>query len=598
MRTLPLLAFLLAPAAAAAPPVPDALDSLMDRDPEIPVAEAVRAFPNGLLELWLAALDRPDVESQTRAALSVALAHERGMPGLAAAVPKLVRNLDRDGQPAGARLAAAKALVALAATEAAPSLLAHARTDPADFREAVEPALARWDHRPARDLWLGRLTAATPRYDGTLSLAVRCLAAVREEKAVAKLRDVALSAEAPPAFRLEAARAVVAIHPKVADTDLARLTTDAGSKTMTTRLVAATLLGQHTGDAAIQLLQQVARDPEPAVARVAVTRLYEIDPKLVLAVLEPVFASPDDGVRRVGVDALFRLPSTDHVRQLGDRLDDPHPDVRVAARRALRELAATPDHRPGVVEQTLRAVGGPSWRTQEQGAMLLAQLDLKGEAKRLLPLLASERAEVMAASGWALRVLAVPETLAPVLDHVKARRDQILKKSVPTLPADGMDRQLSQLIQFLGAARHTAADADLRKIVPRFTRGGAPPSFTPIGGETRAAAIWALGVFHEGKSDDSLVDLIEPRLTGDSGNGRDDPRVRRAAAVAVGRLRAKGSLPGLTLCAAGTDPSTQPIDERTQNACLWAIAKINGTPFSPPAKRELPQRDWFVVPLK
>src|SRR5262249_61328018 len=64
-----------------------AIDSVMYRSPELPMPELVRTFPEGLTELWLKALERPEADLKSRAALSIAQAHDRGMKGLGQKVP-------------------------------------------------------------------------------------------------------------------------------------------------------------------------------------------------------------------------------------------------------------------------------------------------------------------------------------------------------------------------------------------------------------------------------------------------------------------------------------------------------------------------------
>ena len=593
MRTTALIVALLASPVLAAPPVPDAIDSPMFADPDVRVAEVVKTYPPGLLDLWLAALDRPDADSRCRAATAITLAHQQGMPGLNAAVPAFTRLMNADQVEPVVRAAAVRALVALDARESAADFLRHTRSGDNEVCEAAEPALAKWDHKPARELWLERL--GTTRFDRRLTLAIQALGAVKEEKAAPKLRELALAADVPAAFRLEAARTLVRIRPTDKADDLAPLLADTSPKGMTARLVGVTLACQQTDADGVKRLQQLARDPEPAVARVAVSRLLEVGPKHVLDVIEPVLNSPDAAVRVGGVESLFRNPTADRVRVLGDKLDDPHPDVRVRARRALRELAGQQPLRDAVIEQVTRAVQATSWRPQEQGAMLSAQLGHRTETPRLLDLLSSERPEVMVASAWALRVLAVPDTLPGVFDYLKQRRDLILAKRTGTLSADALDRQLSQLVQFIGFARHKVADADLRVIVPRTVRGGGPPpSFSPLGPETRAAAVWALGKIFEGTPDAKLCELIEPRLTGDGSLGPDDVRVRRMAAVALGRMKAASYLETLEKFSNGELSTTDPVDY----ACRWAVCHLKGTPLPAPGRVEAPQKDWFVVPNK
>ena len=59
-------------------------------------------------------------------------------------------------------------------------------------------------------------------------------------------------------------------------------------------------------------------------------------------------------VRSRAVEAYRRHPTADHVRLVADLLDDPHPQVRVAARKALLEAADRADHRDWVLRQASR----------------------------------------------------------------------------------------------------------------------------------------------------------------------------------------------------------------------------------------------------
>src|SRR5258705_39967 len=76
-----------------------------------------------------------------------------------------------------------------------------------DLRDLIEPALARWDYPPARDAWLARLAdPAAPQR--SLTLALRGLGAVREERAADRIRTLALSDRLAGPVRQEAARAL------------------------------------------------------------------------------------------------------------------------------------------------------------------------------------------------------------------------------------------------------------------------------------------------------------------------------------------------------------------------------------------------------
>ncbi|MCI0462424.1 MAG: HEAT repeat domain-containing protein, partial [Gemmataceae bacterium] len=185
----------------------EAIDSVMYRDPTLPMPQVVTVFPERLRRLLLEALERPEAELRCQAALAIARAHQQGMKGLEAAVPALIKALEQPDQHAAVRLAAARALVELDARDAAPSLLRQAQASDEGLRHVIEPALARWDYRPARAVWLERLDRPVP-VRGSLSLAISGLAAVREEKAVPGLLRLAAARGTLAPVRLVAARAL------------------------------------------------------------------------------------------------------------------------------------------------------------------------------------------------------------------------------------------------------------------------------------------------------------------------------------------------------------------------------------------------------
>jgi HEAT repeat protein len=577
------LVLALAPFGWTAEPV---VDLFMNQDPPLTVSPVEKTFPKGLADMWLAALDRPDADTRCQAAASFGQGHERGVPGLSVAIVPLTRLVEKqDEHPAG-RLAAARSLVALDARDAAPALFRVAGSGGPELREIIEPALARWDYKPARSVWLERLGRSTAHRRDVL-LAIRALGVVREEKAIDGLKQILLAKNQPQSHRLAAARSLSAIRPSGFEADARALIADRSG------LLAATLLRQHQGNEAVKLLQELAVDREPGVAVLAVGRLVEIDTKLVVPVLEKVLASANGDVRLLGVETLFRQPSADHVRLLGNRLVDPHPEVRSRARANLRELANKPELRDVVIRQGEANIGAADWRGLEQAIYLLTQLDQKKQVNRYFELLDSERPEVAVAAAWGIRVLAVPETLPRAHEHIRLRHKQLVAKGktagLPNMTPEAVDRQMSQLVQFLGQARFKAADATLRALIPR----GSMPFFTPVGGETRGAAAWALGWFHEGNPEPGLAKQIEDRLTGDPGIGPDDPRLRRMAAIALGRMKATQSLEALK-----THGGDSPTTDLVAHACRWAISQITGEPIPKPGNVQVLQTDWFLLPLR
>src|SRR5260370_5451082 len=166
------------------------IDAPMYASPALPTPPVVKVFPEGALRLWLRALERPEADLRCQAADAIAQAHRRGMKGLEGAVAPLVAALDRADQDPAVRLAVAHALIALEARQAAASLLQAAAVGlcRSEFRALVEPALARWGHRPAGDWWPGRLpqpATPPPGPGGNLPPATRGLPPVRAGSAPA-----------------------------------------------------------------------------------------------------------------------------------------------------------------------------------------------------------------------------------------------------------------------------------------------------------------------------------------------------------------------------------------------------------------------------
>src|SRR5262249_34898179 len=158
-------------------------------NPELPVVRERAELPPGAKALWSRALDGPDAELKCWAAQSILLAHHRGFKDMETTIPSLLAAWEKTLQPLTIRLAVARALVELDARKAAASLFRQAQSGGGDLRDTIEPALARWDYRPARQMWLERLRQP-PTTHQDLVLAIRGLAAVGEKEAGDRLLEI------------------------------------------------------------------------------------------------------------------------------------------------------------------------------------------------------------------------------------------------------------------------------------------------------------------------------------------------------------------------------------------------------------------------
>jgi HEAT repeat protein len=572
----------------------DAIDSPMYQLPALPAPREFTVFPDKAKGLWLRALQRPETDMRYKAAETFALAHRAGMKGLTSAIAPLRAALDRPGEATVVRLALADALIALEAREAAESLFLQAKTGGVELRNLIEPALARWDYRPARALWLERLRdPKTP--SRSLVLAIRGLADVHEGGAVEPLRELAFSERSAGTIRVEAARALGVLRTEGLEGGAERLSRDRSRPGLVKRLAAVELLRRHTGARAVVILQGLAVDSEPAVADAALARLLEIDPGRVIPMVERLVANADPKIRMHGIEALLRRPSDSGMRLLGERLADFHREVRARARRSLLELAEKkPEFREPVVAQATRMLATAPWQGLEQAVILLAQLDHKPAAGRLLKLLTFDRPEVRVTAAWGLRKLTVPETYPELVRHSERHWQRLNTGTLAEKRAAAADRflehELSQVHQCLGLGRYTAADAVLRRYIPKPDMKS-----VAVSKEARAAAIWALGLIHAGKPNTELGPSLEQRLKDVGGPGAppEDGRVRLMSAISLGRMKATAQLASLRrFC-----PGQQAGDNRICNACGWAVEQITGDPLKPPVPVPVPTR-WFLMPAE
>jgi HEAT repeat protein len=299
------------------------------------------------------------------------------------------------------------------------------------------------------------------------------------------------------------------------------------------------------------------------------------------------------------VIVLHREPTDERIRTLGDRLSDRDPGVRTQARQALGDLSSRTEFRDAVIREGTRVLGGADWRGQEQAALLLSQLGHTPATRRLLELLQAPRPEAFIAAAAGLRRLAVPATVPIVHEFVRNEHKKLLA-SGPTAgrqeaTAGAVDRQLTQLVQFLGEARYRAADSTFRALVPRVLPGGPVGNPSPVGLETRAAAVWGLGLFHEGNPDAALATILLGRLTdfNPGPGGVEYSRVRRMAAISLGRMKRIESVPTLKRFYSGRVN----LDE-VNNACGWAMSQITGEPLPPPGTIEQQMTGWLLSPLE
>ena len=588
------------------------IDWPMYDDPFLADIPIINVHDARLKDIWRAALGRPDVETRRRAAYEIGIAAQRGMPDLADLAGSLVEQMDAPDAHPAMILAAAQALIVLDAKQAAGRFLKHNErgaasgvirggsiptSDPAtaanggiEFVLLTDPALAKWNHEPAKSVWMKRIadSATSPRVRIS---AIDALRTIKHLPSVDPLKQLAIDrAFEPQSMRLHAARALASL----VDSDLEAHASPLVAGALVDRLVAVTLLSRHQGDAAVAMLLKLAADVEPAVATIALERLLEIDPALINPLAETLLRNGDARVRLQAARAVAVGRSPAAIAALAPILDDLSPQVRGFVRDRFIEFDKDASLSPLIRAEASRLLAGASWRSMEQAAVILGRVDHDAAGPRLVALLPHPRGEVRMAAIIALRRIAVEDEplLAAITAHTDREADAWLlsvkrateQSHLPFVLSAQRDRELAQLLQLLGKLRHQPA----QKVMERFV-----PKKSGFWTESRAAAVWAIGLLHEDKPDERLAKEFVGRLSDLDPNNPELMGVRRMAAISIGRMKATSGVKGLQVFY-----EMERSSRHIGGACRWSLIRITGKELPPLGPRESTASGWFIQPLE
>ena len=550
-------------------------DFLMDSDPQLEIPAPVANVNPAYKKLWIAALQRPEADMQRMAAETIARAHEAGMPDLIAAVPSLEKILQAESAHPASRFAAARALIVLDSRGSAAKLFEASKVAGAEVRQLVEPALARWDFGAARTVWIERLNAPqTRRRD--LILAIRGLAVVREEAALASVMTLVNDRAAEIDLRMEASAAAGQISDSGLDQAAEKLARDTKTPYFVNQLCALRLLSRHQGENVVELLTGLAGHAEPAVAAAALNRLNEIDSGLVLPLAESAVKNRDPLVRRAAIQAWLALPTADRASRLCELLVDPHPGIRKDVSVGLKKLAASAELQATIGEATLRVIDAE--RVHVEPVELLGALEYKPAAQRLVELLETPRDDVMVSAAWSLRKLAVQETVPALIDKANRQTERRRHETVPAL-----DDQVAHLFEALGVLQAKDSMPLLMQYVSKdFYQGD----------RSRGAAIWAIGRLMEGTRNSELEDQLSERITDFADRQPETPRVKQMSAIALARMKADDQallLKGVMF------RSARPVELAV--ALRWAVKQLTNEDLPPAEPENIATGNWFLEPI-
>lgn len=576
------------------------LDWPMRQDPLLDPPPVKNIFNPRLIQLWLAALDRPDLDTRRQAADAIAEATLKGMPNTKElAGPKLLQvlesTLSAPGEQLILQLSCIQALAAVDYLPAASTMLKLSETGPQEIALLVDPALIRWKYEPATASWLARLAQPQTKRQVLVS-AIESLAAAGHAPAAEPIRKLVHQDQADLALRLAAARALAALTPTGNDADATELYQDTAPPASTPptaeRLLAVTLLSQAKSEAAQALLRKMLSDPESAIVTLALTRLVELEARQISPFNEQLLKNADANVRGTLVLALERQQSPEATPLLLRLLDDENLHVRVAARRALLNLDGQeplrPSIRAGIAELMHANPQATSPRQIEQLAYLIASIDDKTSGGLLPAYLTHKNLNVRLAVVVALRHLAIPETMPALLKRTTnvAERFAVSKRDVAnsnSQPEIDLERELAQELQALALNHQMGLVTLATRYIPKKTAGE----------ELRFAAIWSLGKLYAGQPQANLITQFKARINDVSLMDGELESIRVAGILAIGHMKADSELSFVRGIYTGTGFSVN-----LKLAARWAIMNITAQPLPEWPIPEVPVSGWFLEPME
>jgi len=551
---------------------------------------AVRKFlKEAYKPLWVTALSSQDRELRRNALLSIGQAHQAGFLDFSDISEAVRATFLLDNLRPETRTDAARTLIILDARSTAPDLMKFLDESP-QLRHLAERAFAEWDYRPARTLWMKRLTQPAACPPSRLTLALRGLGRVRHQAAAETIRGLVVSPSASVPLRLTAARALADLQTEGLENTAQLLLSQTETSDFLSGLLAGTLLQRHRSPTSQTILLTLLDSRSSAVVALAWQQLNEVEPERIAAShLQHALHSRDARLRLLAVQNCG-LRADLPVDRLRNALNDHHPDIRCQARHILRNRfqqadgGAASDVAARIQDGLKTAFQADSWRGLEQACLLAAELNHTGSAVTLTGLLKHQRDEVAASAAYALKQLSTPEVLPQMLAHalhLDARmatdRERVYRRAEWVMP---------HLFESFAEQKYHPAEELQRRYVSKtpFRYGY---SFC------RMAAIWSLAHLHAGKPDADLVRQFTQRMFDQSIEEPESEQVITACALALGIMQSEPSVKDLRRLTGLFDQGMPPWQ-----AASWSLHRMTGEPVPPPRAGGIISRsDWFLNPL-
>jgi HEAT repeat protein len=503
--------------------------------PEFDLPTADTYFPDKYLPRFLQIM-RDDYDNELK--YDVARSLERIiLEELAPAdnILPVVRTVLDETDDLNVRRACAMVLLAADSKEDADRLAEICRAGDLQASLLIEPELASWKSDVLQSEWMDRIKEPQKFPRQLVCLACEGLTELAAAESAPILAQLAQQDTTRFQVRQAAAAATARIDAKAAF-DVAQ---ELANGTLKDRLTAVQLLNTASSDEALNVLSKLCDDSKGSVAALAWQTLFRQDPQRLTDRLETGSRHPEANVRHAVVQVAEELPTGERCDLLNEVLADRNLYVRNHARETLTRLTtAAPDLNDRILANAGDVTAKPDapWEQLEQAMVLLGVKRHDAYQPNCIELMKHERPEVYVTSAWLLHLMPRTELSPPAVQQAKATWERLQNPKLPQPEVESLGLQLGCLFHVAGFCK----DNDLRAICElQFSKD------VPTTVDSRAAAMWALGMLAEGSQDSDLQSKFVARIFDDDPQNPEAFEVRAGAALALGLLGSKSAVSDL-----------------------------------------------------
>jgi len=326
--------------------------------------------------------------------------------------------------------------------------------------------------------------------------------------------------------------------------------------------LAALVLAQHQGVAAVEVLRTIVRNGNGVAKKAAFESLCKTDGAEARELAKELVSETDSGVRQSAITFLESFEDRPSFLLLARRLADEIPSIRRQVRKELLRRSREPEFRKLVDKIISQAISAPQFEAAEQAVILIVELKDMSRENDLLKLLEHPKPEVSIRAAWALSILARDKgTLEAMRVHAQSWTDKVMSPTSPMQRLETDEQRISFLLEAFGSRQFQDADALLRLYIPKADGVKRLPS------RTRLSAIWAIGKLYANQPNEDLRKQLEDRVNDMAPVVPELLEIRFVSAIALGRMGDKEATETLTKYIGQSG-------DTLHEACNWALREL------------------------